>query len=106
VSGSRGGGSRLGDQARRSSRAHGRTRAAGDSRDKAGGRDSGARSHAASEAAAATALASAAPALPEDASPDTVPFTGLELSLLAMLGLAGLVAGGVLRRAALQRVSH
>jgi hypothetical protein len=38
--------------------------------------------------------------LPEDASPDTLPFTGLQLALMALVGLA--VAGGglALRRTA------
>ena len=36
--------------------------------------------------------------LPEDASPDTLPFTGLQLALIVMAGLAALAAGAALRR--------
>jgi 2-oxoglutarate dehydrogenase E2 component (dihydrolipoamide succinyltransferase) len=36
---------------------------------------------------------------PEDASPSTLPFTGLQLALMGMAGLAALAGGGVLRRA-------
>ena len=38
--------------------------------------------------------------LPEDASPDTLPFTGLQLVLIAMAGLVALAGGLVLRRSA------
>jgi pyruvate dehydrogenase E2 component (dihydrolipoamide acetyltransferase) len=36
---------------------------------------------------------------PEDASPATLPFTGLQLALMGMAGLAAITAGGMLRRA-------
>jgi hypothetical protein len=36
---------------------------------------------------------------PEDASPSTLPFTGLQLLLMGMVGLAAIASGGVLRRA-------
>jgi len=39
--------------------------------------------------------------LPEDAGPDTLPFTGLQLVLIAMAGLVALAGGLVLRRSAL-----
>ena len=35
--------------------------------------------------------------LPDNASPETVPFTGLQLALVAMAGLAALAAGAVMR---------
>ena len=38
--------------------------------------------------------------LPEDAGPDTLPFTGLQLVLIAMAGLVALAGGLVLRRSA------
>ena len=38
--------------------------------------------------------------LPEDASPDTLPFTGLQLALIAMIGLAAIASGAALRRGA------
>ena len=38
--------------------------------------------------------------LPEDASPDTLPFTGLQLALIALAGIAALAAGLTLRRSA------
>jgi hypothetical protein len=38
--------------------------------------------------------------LPEDASPDTLPFTGLQLALMALSGLAVVAAGLALRRTA------
>ncbi|HEX6584941.1 MAG TPA: hypothetical protein VF056_15180 [Thermoleophilaceae bacterium] len=38
--------------------------------------------------------------LPEDAGPDTLPFTGLQLVLVAMAGLVALAGGLVLRRSA------
>jgi outer membrane biosynthesis protein TonB len=41
--------------------------------------------------------------LPEDASPDTLPFTGLQLALVAMIGLAAIASGAALRRGARQR---
>ena len=37
-------------------------------------------------------------ALPEDASPETLPFTGLQLLLVAMTGLAAIGGGAALRR--------
>jgi hypothetical protein len=43
------------------------------------------------------AVAADAPDLPDNASPDTAPFTGLQLALIAMAGLAALAAGAVLR---------
>ena len=36
---------------------------------------------------------------PEDASPASLPFTGLQLLLMGMVGLAAIAGGGVLRRA-------
>lgn len=38
--------------------------------------------------------------LPEDASPETLPFTGLQLALIALAGIAALAAGLALRRSA------
>jgi len=38
--------------------------------------------------------------LPEDAGPANLSFTGLQLVLIAMLGLAAIAGGGVLRRTA------
>jgi hypothetical protein len=38
--------------------------------------------------------------LPEDASPDTLPFTGLQLALIALAGIAALAAGLTLHRGA------
>jgi hypothetical protein len=38
--------------------------------------------------------------LPKDASPATLPFTGLQLALIAMAGLAALAGGFTLRRSA------
>ena len=35
---------------------------------------------------------------PEGANPDTLPFTGLQLALIAMAGLAALAGGAALRR--------
>ena len=43
-------------------------------------------------------MAAAAPDLPDDANPDTVPFTGLRLGVLVALGLAVLAVGLALRR--------
>jgi hypothetical protein len=37
-------------------------------------------------------------ALPDDASPETLPFTGLQLLLVAMTGLAAIGGGAALRR--------
>ena len=37
-------------------------------------------------------------AAPRDASPGTLPFTGLQLALMAMLGLAAIAGGALLRR--------
>jgi hypothetical protein len=37
--------------------------------------------------------------VPEDASPATLPFTGLQLMLMGLAGLAAVAVGGVLRRA-------
>jgi hypothetical protein len=37
---------------------------------------------------------------PRDASPGTLPFTGLQLALMAMLGLAAIAGGALLRRGA------
>ena len=49
---------------------------------------------------AASDTASEAVDLPEDASPETLPFTGFQLALMAMAGLAALAGGLVLRRSA------
>ena len=51
-----------------------------------------------SDESAGSAEASQAVGLPEDANPDTLPFTGLQLALIAMAGLAALAAGAALRR--------
>ena len=40
--------------------------------------------------------------LPEDASPETLPFTGIQLGLLALIGLTSLVGGFALRRGAIR----
>ena len=40
--------------------------------------------------------------LPEDASPETLPFTGIQLGLLALIGLTSLVGGFALRRGAVR----
>jgi hypothetical protein len=37
---------------------------------------------------------------PRDASPSTLPFTGLQLALMAMLGLGAVAGGALLRRGA------
>ena len=37
---------------------------------------------------------------PREASPDTLPFTGLQLTLMLLAGAAALAAGSVLRRTA------
>jgi hypothetical protein len=50
------------------------------------------------EESSGSELASQAVNLPEDASPATLPFTGLELALIAMAGLAALAGGLTLRR--------
>ena len=39
--------------------------------------------------------------LPENASPETLPFTGIQLGLLALIGLTSLVGGFALRRSAI-----
>jgi hypothetical protein len=61
----------------------------------ASGADEGAR---ASASEAADAMAAAAPDLPDNANPDTVPFTGLRLGVLVALGLAVLAVGVAMRR--------
>jgi hypothetical protein len=40
--------------------------------------------------------------LPDDASPANLPFTGLQLALMAIVGLAALVGGVALRRGLLR----
>ena len=40
--------------------------------------------------------------LPENASPETLPFTGIQLGLLALIGLTSLVGGFALRRGAVR----
>jgi hypothetical protein len=45
-------------------------------------------------------LASQAADVPEDAGPETLPFTGLQLALILMAGLAALAGGMVLHRSA------
>jgi hypothetical protein len=47
--------------------------------------------------AAEAAVAGDAADLPDNASPERVPFTGLQLALVAMAGLAALAAGAVVR---------
>ncbi|HEX5894927.1 MAG TPA: hypothetical protein VFY47_01280 [Thermoleophilaceae bacterium] len=54
----------------------------------------------ADESGGGSDLASAAGDLPEDAGPDTLPFTGLRLALILMAGLAAMAGGLVLRRSA------
>jgi hypothetical protein len=44
-------------------------------------------------------IADQAAEAPADASPSTLPFTGLQLTLMAMLGLAAIAGGAALRRA-------
>jgi hypothetical protein len=51
----------------------------------------------AESAAATTSVAAQAPDLPDDASPESLPFTGLQLALLALIGIAALVSGTGLR---------
>jgi len=46
----------------------------------------------------AAAVAGEAVELPEDASPATLPFTGLQLALLALIGLATSAAGVLVRQ--------
>jgi hypothetical protein len=48
----------------------------------------------------AAAVVSDTVELPEDASPETLPFTGIQLALLALIGLATIGAGLALRRTA------
>lgn len=84
-----------------------RANAPGDSRKPRRGRDAKARESAekparartqeSAEVSAAAALAQDAADLPDDASPETAPFTGLELSLLMGLGVMALGGGLVLR---------
>ena len=50
------------------------------------------------EGAAVGAVVSDTVELPDDASPDTLPFTGIQLALLALIGLTSLVGGFALRR--------
>jgi hypothetical protein len=45
-------------------------------------------------------VASQAADVPEDAGPETLPFTGLQLALIVMAGLAALAGGMVLHRSA------
>jgi hypothetical protein len=47
-----------------------------------------------------SAVAADAADLPPDASPETIPFTGFQLALMAMAGLTALAGGAVLRRGA------
>jgi hypothetical protein len=51
----------------------------------------------------ASALASETVELPEDASPETLPFTGLQAALIALAGLAAIAAGATLRLGAERR---
>ena len=70
----------------------------------AGGHSGGVRAHAAAGGASAsqtdTQIADAPASVPRDASPDTLPFTGLQLALMLLAGMAALAAGSVLRRTA------
>jgi len=52
------------------------------------------------EQSASADVASQAVELPADASPETLPFTGLQLALMGMAGLVALAGGLVLRRSA------
>ena len=51
-----------------------------------------------SQGAALGAVVSDTVELPADASPETLPFTGIQLGLLALIGLTSLVGGFALRR--------
>ena len=53
----------------------------------------------AAAAAADTDIAGNADSVPPDAGPAKMPFTGLELALLALIGLASLATGTTARRA-------
>jgi hypothetical protein len=53
-------------------------------------------------AATDTQIADDPASAPRDASPENLPFTGLQLALVLMAGLAALAAGTVVRRAARQ----
>jgi hypothetical protein len=46
-----------------------------------------------------TQIADEAASVPRDASPDTLPFTGLQLALVLMAGMTALAVGAVTRRA-------
>ena len=77
---------------------------------KAGGQSGGVNAHAAGDQAASgpdasasqtdTEIADDPASAPREASPDTLPFTGLQLALLLLAGTAALAAGSVLRRTA------
>lgn len=63
---------------------------------RADGRDTG-------DGAVAGAEADEIIELPEDASPDTLPFTGLQLALMSMAGLVAIAGGAALRRGVQRR---
>ena len=52
----------------------------------------------ASDAQTDTQIADDPASIPQDASPETLPFTGLQLALLLLAGAAAVAAGSVLRR--------
>ena len=92
----------------------GTTHASG-KRSRSSGERSGARVHAAaaadkkasgpkaSDAQTDTQIADEPASMPRDASPETLPFTGLQLALLVLAGLTAVATGSVVRRAARAR---
>jgi hypothetical protein len=77
--------------------------AAGGERSQADAGTSGVRAHPASDKAASqtdTQIADEPASAPRDASPTMLPFTGLQLAMLLLTGLAAVAAGSVIRRTA------
>jgi hypothetical protein len=60
--------------------------------------DKGASGQKASDAQTDTQIADDPASIPRDASPESLPFTGLQLALLLLAGAAAVAAGSVLRR--------